>query len=208
MPALDAGLRAAMTGTAVRAALAVGYRGAGTIECLVDREQQFYFLEMNTRLQVEHPVTELTTGVDLVEQQLRVAAGEPLPFTQHDLRQHGHAIECRVYAEDPRSFLPSPGTLTVFRPPAGEHVRVDCGVEEGGEVSMYYDPLLAKVIVWGATRVAAIGRAVAAIDAFHVEGVKTNLPLLAALLRGEEFGSGHYDTGTVSRAVEALAAEG
>ena len=149
---------------------------------------------MNTRLQVEHPVTELITGQDLVEWQLRVAAGEPLPLRQEQLRFDGHAIECRVYAEDPQTHLPSPGTIAVWQPPAGEHVRIDSGVEQGSVVSPFYDPLLAKLVVWGASRHQALTRMQRALGEFTVEGLKTNLPLLRRILGDALFVEGRYST--------------
>jgi acetyl-CoA carboxylase biotin carboxylase subunit len=193
-PALSPDLRARMARAAVRAAEAVGYTNAGTVEFLVAPDDSFYFLEMNTRLQVEHPVTEETIGLDLVELQLRVAAGEPLPLRQEDVRTEGHAIECRLYAEDPATHLPSPGTISTWRPPAGEGVRVDAGVEQGSAVTPLYDPLLAKLIAWGPDRHAALSRMQAALDATLVEGVKTNLPLLRRILRHAAFVEGRYST--------------
>jgi len=205
-PAVDATLRARMTAAAVRAGEAVGYRNAGTVECLLDAATgEFVFLEMNTRLQVEHPVTEAVYGVDLVEAQLRVAAGEDPGETQPGLAggdaagPQGHAIELRVNAEDPKRFFPSPGTLTRWREPAGEGVRVDSGYAEGTTVTPHYDSLLAKLVVHGADRAQALDRARAAVAAFEVAGVKTTLPFFAELLATEEFTSGAYDTGIVGR---------
>jgi acetyl-CoA carboxylase biotin carboxylase subunit len=207
-PNLDPGLRAAMAAAAVRAGEAVGYRGAGTVECLVDEEAgDFVFLEMNTRLQVEHPVTELVTGLDLVEQQLRVAAGQDLDPAVHGLAAlgqagftpHGHAVELRVYAEDPRRFLPSPGLITAWSEPSGPGVRVDAGYEAGNEVTPFYDPLLAKLCAWGPDRAAALDRARAAVDAFVITGPKTNLPFLAELLDDDGFRRGSYDTSVIGR---------
>ncbi|MCW2862934.1 MAG: Carbamoyl-phosphate synthase chain ATP-binding protein [Actinoallomurus sp.] len=191
-------LRSRMLSAAVRAGEAVGYRGAGTVECLVDPvAQEFVFLEMNTRLQVEHPVTELVTGIDLVEQQLLVAAGEPVTFTAVEPR--GHAIEFRVYAEDPRRFLPSPGEITVWEEPAGEVIRVDSGYEAGNKVTPFYDPLLAKLCVYGPDRAQALATARDAVEAFRIEGPKTNLAFFTELLANPEFVSGDYDTGLVDR---------
>jgi acetyl-CoA carboxylase biotin carboxylase subunit len=191
-------LRARMLAAAVRAGEAVGYRGAGTVECLVDPvAQTFVFLEMNTRLQVEHPVTELVTGIDLVEQQLLVAAGEPVTFTSAEPR--GHAIEFRVYAEDPKRFLPSPGEITVWEEPAGEVIRVDSGYTAGNKVTPFYDPLLAKLCVYGPDRAQALATARGAVEAFRIEGLKTNLPFFTELLADPEFVSGEYDTGLVDR---------
>ena len=191
-------LRARMLAAAVRAGEAVGYRGAGTVECLVDPvAQEFVFLEMNTRLQVEHPVTELVTGIDLVEQQLLIAAGEPVTFTAAEPR--GHAIEFRVYAEDPKRFLPSPGDITVWEEPSGDVIRVDSGYQAGNKVTPFYDPLLAKLCVYGADRAQALATARTAVGEFRIEGLKTNLPFFTELLANPEFVSGDYDTGLVER---------
>jgi acetyl-CoA carboxylase biotin carboxylase subunit len=199
-PGVGAELRRRMIDGAVRAAAAVGYRNAGTVECLVDPErQEFVFLEMNTRLQVEHPVTEMTFGVDLVEAQLLIAAGKPVQFEPDDLRPQGHAIEFRVYAEDPVRFLPSPGTLTEWVEPTGEGIRVDAGYRAGNTVSRSYDPLLAKLVVHGSDRDEALARSRDAVAAFRISGVRTNLPFLAELLAAPEFVSGQYDTTTVPR---------
>jgi 3-methylcrotonyl-CoA carboxylase alpha subunit len=183
-PGLSDATRAAMGAAAVAAAQAVGYQGAGTVEFLYDGAG-FYFLEMNTRLQVEHPVTEMITGLDLVEWQLRVASGEPLPLAQEQVQQHGHAVEARLYAEDPeRGFLPSTGTLTRLRFPAGSlgHLRVDAGVQEGDEVSVHYDPMLAKIIAWAPDRLVAIDRLRAALELTEVDGVRTNARFLWEIL--------------------------
>jgi acetyl-CoA carboxylase, biotin carboxylase subunit len=191
-------LRARMLAAAVRAGEAVGYRGAGTVECLVDPvAQEFVFLEMNTRLQVEHPVTELVTGIDLVEQQLIIAAGEPVTFTAAEPR--GHAIEFRVYAEDPKRFLPSPGDITVWEEPSGDVIRVDSGYQAGNKVTPFYDPLLAKLCVYGADRAQALATARTAVEGFRIEGLKTNLPFFAELLADPGFVAGDYDTGLVER---------
>ncbi len=193
-------LREQMGRAALEAAQAVNYRNAGTVEFIFGQGGEFYFLEMNTRLQVEHPVTEMTTGLDLVELQLRIAAGEPLPFEQSEVTRRGHAIEFRVYAEDPVTFMPSPGTLTVFRPPAlSENVRLDSGVAEGDNVTPYYDPLLAKLVVWGEDRAEAIQRSREALENFQIEGIRHNLPLHLRILADERFLSGQYDTGLLSR---------
>jgi 3-methylcrotonyl-CoA carboxylase alpha subunit len=193
-PGLDAATRAAMGEAAVAAARAVGYVGAGTVEFLFDGSQ-FYFLEMNTRLQVEHPVTEMITGIDLVEWQLRVASGESLPLRQDQLTRRGHAVEARLYAEDPeRGFLPSTGRLERLRfPDAQEHVRVDTGVREGDEVSVHYDPMLAKVIAWGGDRLEAIDRLRTALEAIEVDGIRTNTRFLWEIL-----GAATVRTGDVS----------
>jgi acetyl-CoA carboxylase biotin carboxylase subunit len=181
---------------AVRAANAVGYRGAGTVEFLVDANRDFYFLEMNTRLQVEHPVTELVTGLDLVELQIRVARGEDLPISQDQVQRRGHAIEARICAENPwKGFMPSPGTITALRAPGGDGVREDTGVYEGWVVSPFYDPLLSKLIAWGATRPEAIERLRSALGQYVVQGVAVNASYLAAVVDHPAFRSGDYDTG-------------
>jgi acetyl/propionyl-CoA carboxylase alpha subunit len=192
--ALDAGLRGRMAEAALRAASAIGYRNAGTVEFLVDAAGDFHFLEMNTRLQVEHPVTEMRTGIDIVRLQLRIAAGEPLGLTQDGVTFEGHAIEMRVYAEDPYRMLPSPGTITAWREPSGPGIRVDSGVVEGSVVSHLYDPLLAKLIVHAPTRQAALDLAVDAVDGFRVEGVRTNLALHRHVLTSAPFRAGDYTT--------------
>ena len=199
-PGVSAGLREQMLAAAVRAGEAVGYRGAGTVECLVDAETgSFVFLEMNTRLQVEHPVTELVTGIDLVEQQFLIAAGEPVSFDPAAVSPSGHALELRVYAEDPVRFLPSPGLITEWAEPSGPGIRVDAGYTAGNEVTPFYDPLLAKLCVHGASRAEALRRARAAVNGFRIRGPKTNLPFHAELLDSDEFASGRYDTSVVGR---------
>ena len=204
-PGISAELRAQMLAAAVRAGEAVGYLGAGTVECLVDAESgTFVFLEMNTRLQVEHPVTELVTGIDLVEQQFLIAAGEPVSFDPSaPVVPNGHAIELRVYAEDPKRFLPSPGAITAWQEPSGPGVRVDSGYAAGTTVTPFYDPLLAKLCAHGATRDEAIARARLAVAGFVVTGPKTNLPFHAELLGNAEFVSGDYDTGLIGRMRQA-----
>jgi len=203
-PFLDADTRKAMGEQAVALSQAVGYTSAGTVEFIVDGERNFYFLEMNTRLQVEHPVTELITGVDLVEQMIRVAAGEKLPFAQDDLRINGWAIESRIYAEDPyRNFLPSIGRLTRYRPPAefaepARALRNDTGVFEGGEISMYYDPMIAKLCTWAPTRSEAIEEMRLALDAFELEGIGHNLPFLSAVMDHPRFASGEITTAFIA----------
>src|SRR5215472_342660 len=199
-PGVGDELRARMLAAAVKAGQAVGYRGAGTVECLVDTAAgDFVFLEMNTRLQVEHPVTELVTGLDLVEQQFRIAAGEQVSFDTDTVRPHGHALELRVYAEDPRRFLPSPGVITQWQEPAGPGIRVDAGYAEGNEVTPFYDPLLAKLCAWGQDRGETLDRAARAVAAFQIAGPRTNLPFHADLLASEEFASGDYETPVVAR---------
>ena len=204
-PFLDAATRKAMGEQACALAKAVGYTSAGTVEFIVDGARNFYFLEMNTRLQVEHPVTELITGVDLVEQMIRVANGEPLPFTQDDLKINGWAMESRLYAEDPyRNFLPSIGRLTRYRPPVegatpgGGIVRNDTGVFEGGEISMFYDPMIAKLCTWAPTRAAAIEEMRLALDTFEVEGIGHNLPFLSAVMDHDRFASGDITTAFIA----------
>jgi len=199
-PAITPRLRTELLAAAVRAGEAVGYRNAGTVECLLDPTTgEFFFLEMNTRLQVEHPVTELVYGIDLVEQQLRVAAGLAPSFDPSTLTPRGHAIELRINAEDPKRFRPGPGAITTWSEPAGEGVRVDAGYAAGTTVTPFYDSLMAKLIVVGADRAEAIARARAAVAAFEVAGPKCNLPFFAELLEHAEFVSGDYDTGLVGR---------
>ncbi len=213
-PVLTRALRLEMGEAAVAAARAANYVNAGTVEFLLEGAgdtARFYFLELNTRLQVEHPITELVAGVDLVQAQLRVAAGETLPWTQASLAQRGHAIECRIYAEDPmQDFLPQAGTLLRYIEPRGPGIRVDSGYEAGNEVPVYYDPLLAKLIVAGETRGAAISRAIAALREFAVLGIRTNIPFLLAILQHPRFASGDVDTTfleTEGAALRAFAAK-
>jgi acetyl-CoA carboxylase biotin carboxylase subunit len=201
--AVTAMVRARMGEAAVAAARAVNYRNAGTVEFLLEGRGDaatFYFLEMNTRLQVEHPVTEFVTGTDLVRAQLDVASGLPLPWTDSELAQRGHAIECRVYAEDPAGgFLPQAGPLALYREPSGPGVRVDSGVEEGGQVPVQYDPMLAKLIAYGRNRDAAIARTVRALRDFPILGVRTNVAFLIRLMTHQGFRTGEIDTGFVER---------
>jgi 3-methylcrotonyl-CoA carboxylase alpha subunit len=195
-PALDPQLRTRMGEAAVAAAQAVGYVGAGTVEFLLSADREFYFLEMNTRLQVEHPVTELVTGLDLVRAQIAVAAGQPLPWRQEEIATRGHAIECRLYAEDPaHDFRPSLGEILLMREPAGPGVRVDSGVRQGDEVSQHYDPMIAKLAVHGPDRGAAIARAVTALRDYAVLGITTNAPYLIDILEHPAFGRGDTHTG-------------
>ncbi|MEV4712158.1 biotin carboxylase N-terminal domain-containing protein [Micromonospora sp. NPDC049374] len=199
-PAVSPELRSRLLAAAVRAGEAVDYSNAGTVECLLDPASgEFFFLEMNTRLQVEHPVTELVHGIDLVEEQLRVAAGLPPTFDPDALTSRGHAIELRVNAEDPKRFLPGPGTIKTWVEPTGEGVRVDSGYAEGNTVTPFYDSLMAKLIVHGRDRNEAIARARTAVVAFDLSGPKHNLPFFAELLENQEFLSGDYDTTIVSR---------
>ncbi|MDD5295408.1 MAG: acetyl-CoA carboxylase biotin carboxylase subunit [Rhodocyclaceae bacterium] len=200
-PFVDSAMRRAMGEQAVALARAVNYESAGTVEFVVGADKSFYFLEMNTRLQVEHPVTEYITGLDLVELMIRVAAGEKLPLTQDDVKLNGWAMECRINAEDPfRGFLPSTGRLVKFQPPAEEagHVRVDTGVYEGGEISMFYDSMIAKLIVHGATREQAIQRMRDALNGFVIRGISSNIPFQAALMQHPRFQSGHFNTGFIA----------
>jgi acetyl-CoA carboxylase biotin carboxylase subunit len=198
-PGVGPQVRERLLAAAVRAGEVVGYLGAGTVEFLLDvTTQEFVFLEMNTRLQVEHPVTELVTGIDLVEQQFLVASGEPVSFDPLGVRHDGHALELRIYAEDPVRFLPSPGVITEWEEPAGPGIRVDAGYEAGNTVTPFYDPLLAKLCVHGQTRGEALGRARDAVAAFRLAGPKTNLPFHADLLTSEPFVSGDYDTSVVA----------
>ena len=199
-PIVDPDMRRRMGEVAVRAAQACNYINAGTIEFLVDEQKNFYFLEMNTRLQVEHPVTELVTGLDLVQLQIRVASGEPLPFKQQDLSLRGHAMECRVYAEDPdNQFFPSPGRITRLISPSGPGIRRDSGMYEGWTVPLDYDPLLAKLISYGSDREQCIGRLQRALYEYFVGGIKTNIPLFRRILSDPDFKAGKLHTGFLDR---------
>jgi acetyl-CoA carboxylase, biotin carboxylase subunit len=201
---VDEDMRRRMGSVAVQAARSAGYTNAGTVEFLVDGSRNFYFLEMNTRLQVEHPVTELVTGLDLVQLQLRIAAGEKLPFSQEAVKLRGHAIECRVYAEDPaNSFFPSPGRITRLVRPAGPGVRDDSGVYEGWTVPLDYDPMLSKLIVHAPDRVSAIARMRRALDEYFIDGIKTNLPLFRRILDHPDFHAARLDTGFLDRLLAA-----
>jgi acetyl/propionyl-CoA carboxylase alpha subunit len=198
-PMLPAETREQMAVAAVRAAKAVDYVGAGTCEFLLGADGEFHFLEMNTRLQVEHPISEMITGIDLLQAQLRIAAGEPLWFTQDDLQINGVAIECRIYAEDARAgFRPSPGPLHGYREPSGPWVRVDSGVVEGMEVPIHYDPMIAKLVVWGPDRPSAIARCRRALRHYHLVGTSTSIPFFLALLEDPGFLAGQYDTGFIT----------
>jgi acetyl-CoA carboxylase biotin carboxylase subunit len=199
-PVVDAEMRRKMGEVAVRVAQAAGYTNAGTVEFLVDQERNFYFLEMNTRLQVEHPVTELVTGLDLVHLQIHIANGEPLPFTQDQVTIRGHAIECRIYAEDPdNNYFPSPGKITLLLLPSGPGIRRDSGMYEGWTVPMDYDPLLAKLIGYGTDRDQAIGRLTRALNEYFIGGIKTNISLFRRILRNPEFRAAKIDTGFLDR---------
>ncbi len=192
---VSASLRQAMTDAAITVAKTIDYRGAGTIECLVDNNQHFYFMEMNTRLQVEHPVTEMITGLDLVAWQINIAANYPLPCAQADIHVHGHAIEGRVYAEDPsHEFLPSIGQIRFLRTPQDPHVRIDTGINEHSSISKYYDPMIAKIIAWGETRTIAIQRLISALEHYHLGGVKTNRSFLLGILQHPLFTANTYTT--------------
>lgn len=194
-PFMTEDLRQKMADAAVAAAKSCGYVGAGTVEFLVDKNRNFYFLEMNTRLQVEHPVTELITGIDLVSLQIDVAEGKKLPFTQNQVRKWGHAIECRIYAEDPYDqFLPSTGKVSIHRIPSGNGVRVDSGIDEGQEISIYYDPMISKLCVHSADRKTAIQKMLRALDEYVVSGVKTTIPFCKFTLNENHFRDGIYDT--------------
>jgi acetyl-CoA carboxylase biotin carboxylase subunit len=202
-PALDLETRRRMGDSAVLLASAINYVGAGTIEFLLDESGEFYFMEMNTRIQVEHPVTEMVTSFDLVKEQIRVAAGEPLSFKGDGSRLRGHAIECRVNAEDPyRNFQPCPGQITAYHPPGGPGVRVDTHVYAGYTVPPYYDSLLAKVIVHGNDREEALNRMAQALDSFILEGVTTTIPFLARIIRHPDFVAGRVDTKFLERQPE------
>jgi acetyl-CoA carboxylase biotin carboxylase subunit len=197
---VDADMRRNMGEVAVRVAQAAGYTNAGTVEFLVDQQKKFYFLEMNTRLQVEHPVTELVTGLDLVHLQIRIAAGERLPFTQDEVMIRGHAIECRIYAEDPdNNYFPSPGKITLLLLPSGPGIRRDSGMYEGWTVPMDYDPLLAKLIGYGTDRDQAIGRLTRALNEYFVGGIKTNISLFRRILSDPDFRAAKMDTGFLDR---------
>ena len=199
----DPDLRARMGEAAVKISRAANYYSVGTIEFLVDAQRNFYFLEMNTRLQVEHPVTELVTGIDLAQEQIRIAAGEKLTIKQEDVRWEGSAIECRVYAEDPdQNFLPSPGRITRLSVPSGPGVRDDSGVYEGWEVPLFYDPMISKLAAWGATRDAAIARMKRALGEYHVGGIRTTIPFFLSVLDDDEFARGEIDTGYIARFLE------
>jgi acetyl-CoA carboxylase biotin carboxylase subunit len=200
-PINDPELRRKMGEAAVKIARAVNYSGAGTVEFLLsDKTRDFYFLEMNTRLQVEHPVTELVTGLDLVREQFSVAAGAPLSFTQDNVRWVGHAIECRIYAEDPaNNFFPCPGTITHLQEPLGPGIRIDSGVRRLSEVSIHYDPMIAKLAVWGRTRDEAIDRLRRALDEYEVSGITSTLPFFREIVRDKEFRAARLDTGFISR---------
>ena len=194
-PFLDDTTRLRMAGTALSAAIAIKYNGAGTVEFLVDQEKKFYYLELNARLQVEHPVTEMVTGVDIVKAQIRISDGERLPLTQSDVRPLGVSLVCRVYAEDPDNhFLPSTGTIERLQIPGGPGVRVDLGIYQGWTVPIFYDPIIAKVIVWGSNRREAIQRMDRALQEFVIKGIKTTIPFHRWLVNNRRFVQGDFDT--------------
>jgi len=193
-PFISEETRKSMLDASVKAVQHIGYVNAGTIEYLVDAEQNFYFLEMNTRLQVEHPVTEEITKLDLVEEQLKIAAKQPLAFTRDSIQRKGHAIEVRIYAENPSTFFPSPGTITAFELPTGEGIRHECGVEAGTTVTPFYDPMISKLVVWGETRAIACERLIEALKAYKVEGIQTNIPMLLKTVTHEQFLKGYTTT--------------
>ena len=205
-PHLPEEVRQRMGQVAADAARAIGYTNAGTMEFLVDAHHQFYFLEMNTRIQVEHPVTELVTGIDLVAEQIKVASGEKLSFTQEALQHRGHAVEARLYAEDPKTFMPSPGQITDLAWPTGEHVRIDTWITGSTLVTPHYDPMLAKIVAWGEDRHAALHRLLRALQGTRVEGIKTNLPALIDIVGHEDVMAGHYDTGFIQRMQQSVKA--
>ena len=205
--ALDAELRGRMAEAALTAARAVDYVSAGTVEFLLDENRDFYFIEMNTRIQVEHPVTEMITGFDLIKEQIRIAAGEPISFTQDDVQVTGHAIECRVNAEDPVKFLPSPGKVTTFHPPGGPGIRVDTHCHAEAVVPPYYDSLVAKVIARGNTRGEAILRMRRALESFVIEGIQTNIPLQQKILSDQDFVRGRISTSFMDRYLEPAPAD-
>jgi acetyl-CoA carboxylase biotin carboxylase subunit len=193
-------VRAAMGKVAIDAGRAANYEGVGTVEFLVDKDINFYFLEMNTRLQVEHPVTEMVTGVDIVKEQIRIAAGEKLSLRQEDVKQTGHAIECRVYAEDPdRNFMPCPGLITSLRTPGGPGVRDDSGVFEGFEIPIYYDPIISKLVAWGKDRGEAVARMKRALREYVVTGVKTTIPFHIRVMNNQHFLEGDFDTNFIDK---------
>jgi len=199
-PVMTPSLREAMGRAAVSAAKAAGYVNAGTVEFLLDRSGKFYFLEVNTRLQVEHPITELTTGLDLVREQLQIAAGDALRFHQADLLQRGHAIECRLYAEDPeKSFFPSPGLVLLHRKPSGPGIRSDCGIYEGFKVPVEYDPIIGKLIAYGETREASRRRMIRALENYAILGIQTTIPYLIDILKSPEFAAGDLSTDFIER---------
>jgi len=207
-PRLTEDLRSRMTEAALMLARHIGYTNAGTVEFIVDDEGRFYFLEVNTRLQVEHPVTEMVTGLDLVELQLVVASGEPLSIAQGDVHSQGHAIEARVYSEDPDTLFPTTGTISELLEPVGPHIRVDSGIAVGYEMSPYYDPMMAKLIVWGENRGEAVARLDQALRQYRLRGFKCNIPLMLDILAHQDFIGGSYTTSVVEAVAEERASRG
>ncbi|MFA6571117.1 MAG: acetyl-CoA carboxylase biotin carboxylase subunit [Bacteroidota bacterium] len=200
---LDKDLRRRMGVVAINAAKACGYVNAGTIEFILDKNKNFYFLEMNTRLQVEHPVTERITGIDLAKEQILIASGEKLSFTQEEVNWRGHSIECRIYAEDPfNNFLPSTGKIQYLREPGGKGVRIDSGIETGCEINIYFDPMLAKLVVLGKDRLEALNRMERALSNYRIKGVRTNIPFLLAVMKHPEFRYGYFDTGFIDHSFD------
>jgi acetyl-CoA carboxylase biotin carboxylase subunit len=207
-PIMDLDLRRRMGEAALKVVQAAQYHNAGTVEFLVDRQRNFYFLEMNTRLQVEHPITEMVTGIDLVKEQIRIAAGEKLRFQQTDIVMRGAAVECRVYAEDPaNNFFPSPGKITLLRTPAGPGIRDDSGVYEGWTVPIEYDPLISKLVTWGQTREEAIERMKRALREYHIEGIKSNISFFQEILENPNFKKGEFDTSFIDRWLQTRAGD-
>ena len=201
-------LRQKMGAAAVMLAKSVDYEGAGTVEFLVDDKGDYFFLEMNTRLQVEHPITERVVGLDLVKEQIRIAAGDPLPYKQEDIKQQGHAIECRICAEDPdNNFMPDPGLIKHITEPLGFGVRTDGYVYEGYEIPIYYDPMISKLIVWGRTRKDAINRMKRALYEYKISGVKTSIPFLERIMNTPDFIKGNYDTHFIPKNIKTLMPE-
>lgn len=204
-PSLDVLTREAMGNAAVALCKSIGYRNAGTIEFLLDADRNFYFLEMNTRIQVEHPVTEMVTGIDLVEEQIRIAQGYPLRFQQTEIRQHGHAIECRIYAEDPENnFLPSPGTIAAYEEPAAEGIRIDSALDGPAEISPMFDPMISKLIVWSPSRAETIQKATDALKKYFIAGIKTNIPFLIALLDEVDFQQNKISTAYIDKNLDRM----
>lgn len=197
-PFISAKTREKMGEIAKKAAKEIGYTNAGTIEFLVDNEEEFYFLEMNTRIQVEHAITEEITGQDIVRMQIDVAQGKELSVNQADLAINGHAFEMRIYAEDPVRFFPSPGTITTYQAPTGENIRLESGIEEGSKITPFYDPMISKLVVWGATRKESMDRALQALEDYQIEGIKTNLPMLREVIQHPVFQKGEVTTDFVS----------
>ncbi len=200
---LDMEMRHKIGQVAIEAARACNYVNAGTVEFLFDKDKNFYFLEMNTRLQVEHPVTEMVTGIDLAKEQIKIAAGYELSFTQEDIKWQGHAIECRIYAEDPfNGFLPDTGKITYLREPAGKGVRIDSGIETNSEISIYFDPMLSKLITWGKNREEALDRMDRALQEYKITGLRTVIPFLIAIMRNPVFRNEYFDTGFIQNAFD------